>query len=108
MKLNQCLFSVLYNILGDLKTTTDHQVFLFLLFLFFGLVCFVLFSLYVSLYVVFVTVPGDGGSQLFAKLDRPSVPHYYCTAKTSGYFNIWLNMEEFTPFPIDCFVDNMR
>jgi lysophospholipase-3 len=55
---------------------------------------------------VFV-VPGDGGSQLFAKLDREEVPHFYCEKKSSGYFNIWLNLAELS-LPIDCFVDNMR
>ncbi|XP_076470777.1 lysosomal phospholipase A and acyltransferase-like [Babylonia areolata] len=55
-----------------------------------------------------ILVPGDGGSQLFAKLDRPTVPHFYCSQKTAEYYNIWLDLEELAPVPIDCFVDNMK
>ena len=58
-------------------------------------------------FVLSFTVPGDGGSQLFAKLDRTDVPHFYCSKKTDDYFNIWLNLDEFS-LPIECFVDNMR
>lgn len=54
------------------------------------------------------TVPGDGGSQLFAKLDKPDVVHYFCDRKTDSYFNLWLNMALLVPFVIDCWIDNMR
>ena len=53
-----------------------------------------------------VSVPGDGGSQLFAKLNRSGVPHWYCYKDTQDFFNIWLNLEEIA-FSIDCFVENM-
>lgn len=53
-------------------------------------------------------VPGDGGSQLFAKLNKSEVVHYICDKKTDSYFNIWLNMELLVPYVIDCWVDNMR
>lgn len=53
-------------------------------------------------------VPGDGGSQLFAKLNKTSVVHYLCDKTTDGYFSIWLNMELLVPYVIDCWVDNMR
>ncbi|KAK7114986.1 lysosomal phospholipase A and acyltransferase-like [Littorina saxatilis] len=53
-----------------------------------------------------ILVPGDGGSQLYAKLDRSVVPHFYCCKKTNDYFNIWVNIEEFVS--AECFVDNMR
>ncbi|KAL8603156.1 hypothetical protein ACOMHN_059328 [Nucella lapillus] len=55
-----------------------------------------------------ILVPGDGGSQLFAKLDRAETPHFFCAKKTAEYYNIWLNLEQFVPYPIECFVDNMR
>ena len=53
-------------------------------------------------------VPGDGGSQLFAKLDKPDVVHYFCDRKTENYFNLWLNLALLVPFVIDCWVDNMK
>lgn len=53
-------------------------------------------------------VPGDGGSQLEAKLDKPEVVHYFCSSKTNDYFTLWINLEEIVPYAIDCFADNMR
>ncbi|KFM83613.1 Group XV phospholipase A2, partial [Stegodyphus mimosarum] len=29
-----------------------------------------------------ILVPGDGGSQLEAKLDKPEIVHYFCNRKT--------------------------
>jgi len=55
-----------------------------------------------------ILVPGDGGSQLFAKLDKPEVVHYFCDQKTDSEFNLWLNMALLVPFVIDCWIDNMR
>ncbi|KAL5022187.1 hypothetical protein ScPMuIL_001342 [Solemya velum] len=55
-----------------------------------------------------VIVPGDGGSQIFAKLNKTSAPEVYCVKKTDTFFNMWLNLEELAPFVIDCFVDNMK
>ena len=54
------------------------------------------------------TVPGTGGTQLFAKLDKPDVVHYYCEKKTDDYFNLWLNLELIVPFALSCFLDNIR
>lgn len=54
-----------------------------------------------------VLVPGDGGAQLEAKLNKTNVVHYICE-KTSDYFNIWLNMELLVPVVIDCWVDNIK
>ncbi|KAH9528645.1 hypothetical protein DERF_002567 [Dermatophagoides farinae] len=53
-------------------------------------------------------VPGDGGSQLEAKLNKSSVPHYFCDRQTMDYFSVWLNLELLVPFIIDCWVDNMK
>jgi lysophospholipase-3 len=55
-----------------------------------------------------VLVPGDGGNQLFSKLNKTSAPHYFCQLKSNNYFLLWLNIEEITPYVIDCFVDNIR
>lgn len=52
-------------------------------------------------------VPGDGGSQLDAKLNKTDVVHYICQKKTADFFNIWLNLELLVPLIIDCWVDNM-
>ncbi|XP_067651149.1 lysosomal phospholipase A and acyltransferase-like isoform X2 [Haliotis asinina] len=55
-----------------------------------------------------VLVPGDGGSQFLAKLNKTTGPHEFCRQKTAEYFNLWLNLEELAPYVIDCFVDNMK
>ncbi|KAL3860806.1 hypothetical protein ACJMK2_010873 [Sinanodonta woodiana] len=55
-----------------------------------------------------ILIPGDGGSELEAKLDKPSAPHSFCLLKTQNFFTLWLSLEELTPWVIDCFVDNMR
>lgn len=60
-----------------------------------------------NLYPV-VFVPGDGGAQLEAKLNKTNVVHYICEKTTSDYFNIWLNMELLVPLVIDCWVDNIK
>lgn len=52
-------------------------------------------------------VPGDGGSQLDARLDKPEVVHYVCQKKTNYWFNIWLNLELLIPYEIDCWIDNV-
>lgn len=54
-----------------------------------------------------VLIPGDGGSQVEAKLNKTTQVHYICE-KTSDYFNIWLNMELLVPYVIDCWIDNIR
>ncbi|XP_063617246.1 phospholipase A2 group XV-like [Cydia splendana] len=55
-----------------------------------------------------VLIPGDGGSQLEAKLNKSSVVHYICAKTSADYFNIWLNLELLVPFVIDCWVDNLK
>jgi lysophospholipase-3 len=57
---------------------------------------------------LFLAVPGDGGSQFKAKLDKPTTVASYCIKKTDYYYDLWLNLEQLVPFLIDCFVDNMR
>ncbi|XP_066249695.1 lysosomal phospholipase A and acyltransferase-like isoform X2 [Euwallacea similis] len=55
-----------------------------------------------------VFIPGDGGNQLEAKLNKSDVVHYICEKTSNGYFNIWLNMELLVPLVIDCWIDNIR
>ncbi|XP_035211136.1 phospholipase A2 group XV-like [Stegodyphus dumicola] len=55
-----------------------------------------------------ILVPGDGGNQLEAKLDKPEIVHYFCNRKTENYFSLWLNLELLVPYVIDCWIDNMR
>ncbi|KAL1124391.1 hypothetical protein AAG570_001020, partial [Ranatra chinensis] len=53
-------------------------------------------------------VPGDGGNQLEAKLNRSDTVHYLCEKTTSDYFTLWLNLEQLVPIIIDCWVDNIK
>ncbi|CAG9768922.1 unnamed protein product [Ceutorhynchus assimilis] len=55
-----------------------------------------------------VFVPGDGGNQLEAKLNKTDVVHYICQKTTTDYFNIWLNLELLVPLVIDCWIDNIK
>ncbi|KAJ8918232.1 hypothetical protein NQ315_014102 [Exocentrus adspersus] len=55
-----------------------------------------------------ILIPGDGGSQLEAKLNKINVVHYICEKTTKDYFNIWLNMELLVPLVIDCWIDNVK
>ncbi|KAL4710278.1 hypothetical protein ACJJTC_003558 [Scirpophaga incertulas] len=55
-----------------------------------------------------ILIPGDGGSQLEARLNKSSVIHYICAKTSADYFNIWLNLELLVPFVIDCWIDNTR
>lgn len=57
-----------------------------------------------SIFVFVIQVPGDGGSQVEAKINKTVVPHYLCEKTSTGYFNIWLNLELLVPIIIDCFV----
>lgn len=54
-----------------------------------------------------ILVPGILGTQLFAKLDKPSTVSIFCYKK-SDWFSIWLNLEELLPKVVDCWSDNMR
>lgn len=55
-----------------------------------------------------VFIPGDGGSQIDAKLNKTTQVHYLCQKTTTDYFNIWLNMELLVPVVIDCWIDNIK
>ncbi|KAH3776349.1 hypothetical protein DPMN_177771 [Dreissena polymorpha] len=55
-----------------------------------------------------VLVPGDGGSQIRARLNKPHKVAPYCKKQTQTFTDLWLDMKELTPLWINCFVDNMR
>ncbi|XP_072751668.1 lysosomal phospholipase A and acyltransferase [Anoplolepis gracilipes] len=55
-----------------------------------------------------ILVPGDGGSQIEAKINKTSVVHYICEKVSNDYFSLWLNMELLVPVVIDCFIDNLK
>ena len=63
----------------------------------------------ITVYLCFIfLVPGSGGSQLQAKLNKPKVLHWYCDKTTSDYFTLWLKKSSLLPYAIDCWADNMR
>ncbi|CAL1538478.1 unnamed protein product [Lymnaea stagnalis] len=55
-----------------------------------------------------ILVPGDGGSQLVARLNKTDTRSFLCRKSTSDYESIWINLEELIPGVLSCFVDNMR
>lgn len=55
-----------------------------------------------------IFVPGDGGSQLEARLNKTYKIHYICD-KFSDWYDLWLNIHLLIPGqPFDCFSDNMK
>ena len=40
-----------------------------------------------------IIIPGTGGSQIEAKLDKPSVNHFYCS-RTSDWYTLWLSVTQ--------------
>lgn len=52
-------------------------------------------------------VPGLSASQIEARLDKTSAPHFFCS-RHSDWFRIWLSPTEFVPKVLDCFIDNFR
>lgn len=58
------------------------------------------------LYNPVLFIPGDGGSQLEARLNKTRKVHYFCTSQ-SDWFDVWLNVHLLVPGVIDCLLDNM-
>ncbi|XP_075259506.1 phosphatidylcholine-sterol acyltransferase-like [Convolutriloba macropyga] len=53
-------------------------------------------------------MPGDGGSRLYSKLDKPSSNHWYC-AKKSDWSLFWVEFDIFVvPWPRNCFLENIE
>jgi lysophospholipase-3 len=55
-----------------------------------------------------IFIPGNGGSQIWARLNRTSPPPHFFCARHSNWFELWLDVRLLLPEVIDCFVDNMR
>jgi lysophospholipase III len=55
-----------------------------------------------------IFIPGDGGSQLWARLNHTTPPPHFFCARHSDWFELWLDIGLVVPEVIDCFVDNMR
>lgn len=54
-----------------------------------------------------IFIPGDGGSQIEARLNKTYRIHYIC-AEQSDWYDLWLNIHLMGPVVIDCFYDNMK
>ena len=57
---------------------------------------------------MYLTVPGDGGNQLEARINKPNTVHVWCAAASDDWFTLWLSLGELAPYVFECFVDNMR
>ena len=53
-----------------------------------------------------ILVPGDGGSQIEARLNRSSTGHWWCS-KTSDWYDLWLNINEMLTLMVDCWKENV-
>lgn len=60
-----------------------------------------------AVYGPVVFVPGVGGSQLDAKLNRTQRTHPMCRSHTN-WFNIWLNVNLLNPIALKCVSENLR
>lgn len=56
----------------------------------------------------FVSVPGIGGSQIEAKLNRNASSHVWCYQRVDDWFILWLSVEELLPWVANCWVENIR
>ncbi|XP_017153542.2 group XV phospholipase A2-like [Drosophila miranda] len=54
-----------------------------------------------------IFVPGDGGSQLDARLNKSSAPYFVCE-KTHDWFNLWLDLEQLVIPMVYCWIDNIK
>ncbi|KAL5278960.1 PLA2G15 family protein [Megaselia abdita] len=55
-----------------------------------------------------IFVPGNGGSQIETKFNKPNTVHYFCAKTQNDWYNVWLNIEELIPGVIDCWIDNVK
>ncbi|XP_052232575.1 phospholipase A2 group XV-like [Dreissena polymorpha] len=55
-----------------------------------------------------VLVPGLGGSQIRARLNKPHAVASYCKKRTQSFTDLWLDIKQLTFLWINCFLDNMR
>lgn len=55
-----------------------------------------------------ILVPGDGGSQMQAKLNKTHTVNSYCKATYPNWYELWLNAYQLFPMSINCWADNMK
>ncbi|GAV07440.1 hypothetical protein RvY_17273-2 [Ramazzottius varieornatus] len=55
-----------------------------------------------------IVIPGDGGSQLEAWLNKPGVVNSLCPSKTNGWSRVWVDFAILVPTLTDCWIDNLR
>lgn len=53
-------------------------------------------------------VPGNLGNRLEAKIDKPTLVHWFCYKKTENWFPLWIDLNMFMPIGVDCWIDNIR
>merc|ERR1740137_65413 len=54
-----------------------------------------------------ILIPGDGGSQIEARLNKTSTNHWWCS-KVSDWYDLWLNIEEMLTLMVQCWSDNTK
>ena len=54
-----------------------------------------------------IIVPGTAGSQLQAKLNKPTTKHWYCDKTTKEWYTLWLSVPSLLPPLVNCWVDNI-
>ncbi|KAF5904047.1 phosphatidylcholine-sterol acyltransferase, partial [Clarias magur] len=55
-----------------------------------------------------IIVPGNIGNRLEAKIDKPTLVHWFCYKKTEDWFPLWIDLNMFMPIGLDCWIDNIR
>jgi hypothetical protein len=52
-------------------------------------------------------VPGDGGSQMDARLNKTKSVSYWCH-KTTDWYTLWLDAEQLISWASSCWIDNIK
>ncbi|XP_068168202.1 phosphatidylcholine-sterol acyltransferase [Antennarius striatus] len=55
-----------------------------------------------------VIVPGNLGNRLEAKIDKPSLVNWWCFRRTDHWFTLWIDLNMFIPYIVDCWIDNIK
>lgn len=61
-----------------------------------------------DIFLHLLTVPGNLGNRLEAKIDKPTLVHWMCYKKTEHWFPLWIDLNMFMPIGVDCWIDNIR
>ncbi|XP_034101270.1 phospholipase A2 group XV [Drosophila albomicans] len=54
-----------------------------------------------------IFVPGDGGSQVEARLNKSDAPYFVCE-KQHDWYNLWLDLEQLVIPMVYCWIDNVK